>query len=443
MGAFAIENVRSSLEAGARKIYVVARRHNILLPRVLSWYANQSSIPPPAACILRAMEPMYKYYGKDPWSYPAVSSTADRRIASIKQYTRWAIQDVYFLAVFYGRAETVEGEVKLFRSRSAVVSTGRVIENVDYCIKCLGFGSDLGADRLMKTTFHLGFWPEGDYRRWVASDQSGIDASRFGGTSISSFAASLSYWSTHFFRFPEDAKRILEMRLLAKNMARPEQVAAAYHYEPRAAAIVITIMATATPQIADWENSTSPFRKDSMWSVAPPDKFLEECEKEWFFYGKLFRSHEDMEPCPPYPYSLQFVYGLLAEEKEDNLKHLVKAGLLSQDGLANELAHVRATGRSIASTITQSSAALSGMSQNEATHLAQWQKKQALRDRAIAVLARQGVTITGDVVPGSKESFLPMRQVLQEKGRHGGNDQRGAWLAHGNAIRDALIRCPG
>ncbi|CAE7325188.1 unnamed protein product [Symbiodinium sp. CCMP2592] len=203
MGAFAVENIRTLMEHNSGKFYVIARHHNLLLPRVLSWYVNQTRAPAPAATVLRAMEPMYKYYGKDPWSYYSVQTNADRSVASIKQYTRWGIGDVYFLGVHYGKVETVEGQVKRLKPRTAVITNGLVIENIDHVIKCLGFDCDFGIDRINHTRRHIGFWPDGDFRRWINSDQSSIDASRFGGTAIAPYAAMQAQWGTHFFQFPQ------------------------------------------------------------------------------------------------------------------------------------------------------------------------------------------------------------------------------------------------
>merc|ERR1719401_1076744 len=84
MGAFAAENVRTLMEHNAKMFYCVCRHHNLLLPRCLSWYVNQSRMPPPAAVVIQAMEPAYKLYGTDPWSYFSITSTADRKTASIK-----------------------------------------------------------------------------------------------------------------------------------------------------------------------------------------------------------------------------------------------------------------------------------------------------------------------------------------------------------------------
>eukprot|EP00449_Zooxanthella_nutricula_P021410 CAMPEP_0198553198 /NCGR_PEP_ID=MMETSP1462-20131121/80042_1 /TAXON_ID=1333877 /ORGANISM="Brandtodinium nutriculum, Strain RCC3387" /LENGTH=60 /DNA_ID=CAMNT_0044283873 /DNA_START=1 /DNA_END=180 /DNA_ORIENTATION=+ len=59
---------------------------------------------PTAAMVLDAMAPMYGLLGWDPWSFQAVSHNEDRTVAAIKQYTRWGVSDVYFLAIHFGKA---------------------------------------------------------------------------------------------------------------------------------------------------------------------------------------------------------------------------------------------------------------------------------------------------------------------------------------------------
>jgi len=317
MGAFAVENIRTLMEHNAKKFWVVARHHNLLLPRMLSWYVNQSRIPPPAATVLKAMEPMYTYYGADPWSYHSVQTNADRSVASIKQYTRWGIGDVYFLGVHYGKVETVEGQVKRLKRRAAVITNGRVLQDLDHVVKCLGFDSDFGIDRINHTRRHIGFWPDGDFRRWVASDQSAIDASRFGGTAIAPYALATSVWGTHFFQYPEDAKALIENNIFVENFPKPEVGAAAYHYEPRNAATVQVAYGSAVPHLADFQTGSDVFKKSSMWACAPPERFLEECEKDWFHYCRKFKEFGDDRPFPAYPYTLEWVFDLLSAEEED------------------------------------------------------------------------------------------------------------------------------
>jgi len=341
MGAFAVENIRTLMEHNSGKFYVIARHHNLLLPRVLSWYVNQTRAPAPAATVLRAMEPMYKYYGKDPWSYYSVQTNADRSVASIKQYTRWGIGDVYFLGVHYGKVETVEGQVKRLKPRTAVITNGRVIENIDHVIKCLGFDCDFGIDRINHTRRHIGFWPDGDFRRWINSDQSSIDASRFGGTAIAPYAAMQAQWGTHFFQFPQDAWTLLSANVFAENYAKPELGAAAYHYDPRGAAVVQVSYSSAVPGLLDYNTAVDVMKKSSMWAVSPPERFLEECEKDWYHYCRKFKEFGDDRPFPPYPYTLDIVFGLLMDEEEDGIMQMQTRKVVSKDQ-AKEL---RATSR--------------------------------------------------------------------------------------------------
>eukprot|EP00930_Biecheleria_cincta_P048639 TRINITY_DN3391_c0_g1_i1.p1 TRINITY_DN3391_c0_g1~~TRINITY_DN3391_c0_g1_i1.p1 ORF type:complete len:845 (-),score=139.20 TRINITY_DN3391_c0_g1_i1:37-2571(-) len=331
MGAFAVENVRTLMEYDAQKFFVVARHHNLLLPRLISWYCNQSRLPPPAAVVLHAMEPMYALYGMDPWDFFSVQANATRTVASIKQYTRWGIGDVYFLGVFYGKVETIEGQIKRLKRRAAVLTTGRVLTDLDHMVKCLGFDSDFGIDRINKTRRQLGFWPDGDYRRWIASDQSAIDASRFGGTAIAPYAEIQSNWGTHFFEYPQDARTLLDSNVFIENWPKPEVGSAAYHYEPRAAAVVQVSYSASVPALKDFGALSDAFKKASMWCVSPPDRFLEECEKDWYHYCRKFKEFGDDREYPPYPYTLEWVFGLLQAEEEDFLDMTLKQRLLSKE----------------------------------------------------------------------------------------------------------------
>jgi len=340
MGAFAVENVRTLMEHDCKKFFVIARHHNLLLPRMLSWYVNQSRMPPPAAVVLRAMEPAYKLYGNDPWSYFSVTATADRSHASIKQYTRWGIGDIYFLGMNYGKVETVEGQVKRLKKRTAVISNGRVLDDLDHCIKVLGFDSDFGVDRIMKAKVHIGFWPDADYRRWVCSDQSAIDASRFGGTAIAPYAAACTYWPHHFFKYPADAMRIIAMGVLSENKAKPELGSAAYHYDPRNAATVQVTYGSVIPEIQEFSEHNDAFKKGSMWCIAPVDRFLYECEKDWYRYCEKFKEFGDDRPFPTYPYTLEYMYDLLKAEEEDGFMMAVRQGAARASDLEYVLAGI-------------------------------------------------------------------------------------------------------
>merc|ERR1719277_610283 len=104
MGAFAHENVRLFVEHKGKMIQNIARHVNLMMPRMVSWWVNQSTTPITAAHILKRMEPMYKLIGVDPWSISSVTATDNHSLATIRQETRWGVSDIYFLALYFGKA---------------------------------------------------------------------------------------------------------------------------------------------------------------------------------------------------------------------------------------------------------------------------------------------------------------------------------------------------
>jgi len=479
MGAFSVENVRTLMENDAKKFFVIARHHNLLLPRMLSWYVNQSQMPPPAAVVLRAMEPIYKLYGADPWGFFSITATADRSHASIKQYTRWGIGDIYFLGMFYGKVETIEGQVKRLKHRTAVITNGRVLDDLDHVIKVLGFDSDFGVDRVMKAKVHLGFWPDGDHRRWVCSDQSAIDASRFGGTAIAPYAAACTYWPHHFFKYPLDAKRILAMGIISENKAKPELGSAAYHYEPRIAATVQVTYGSVIPEIAEFSAHNDGFKKGSMWCVAPVHRFLYECERDWMRYCEKFKEFGDDRPFPPYPYDLQFMYDLLKSEAEDGMQMAARQGAMRQSdidaqlfGIDQQHAHAVATGqedidrRKAADWFRREAkykpaeewAAPAEMPPKPEGHeltlkqiLSYYNPQKPAEDGEIRPMPIQSSSQPENsaIAPGSEQSWLPARQVLKcrasspDYGRSPSPASRKLqeeWLSGANMLRDAILQ---
>ena len=102
-------------------------------------------------------------------------------------------------------------------------TTGRILEDVDHIIKVIGFDGDFGVDRVMKTEYHLGHWPNGDTRRFVCSDMSAIDASRFGGIALSPFSLSVGIICTWYFQHPADAYTAINSGMFSPNYANPEK----------------------------------------------------------------------------------------------------------------------------------------------------------------------------------------------------------------------------
>ncbi|CAE7923793.1 unnamed protein product [Symbiodinium necroappetens] len=55
-GAFAVENIRTCCEHRVDKIFLVCRRKNLCMPRMVSWWINGSAFPVSSADVLREME---------------------------------------------------------------------------------------------------------------------------------------------------------------------------------------------------------------------------------------------------------------------------------------------------------------------------------------------------------------------------------------------------
>merc|ERR1719436_1279203 len=99
---------------------------------------------PTAAMVLHEFKPMYDLLGWNAWNFFSVTSNPERTIASIKQYTRWGISDVFFLAIYFGKAEVMQGEVKRFKESSILLSSGTVLPDIQHVIKVIGFDGDFG-----------------------------------------------------------------------------------------------------------------------------------------------------------------------------------------------------------------------------------------------------------------------------------------------------------
>jgi len=316
MGAFAAENCRTVMEFGGQKVFIIARHFNLLLPRCISWYCNQSQDPPPAAFILDSFEPMYSILGWDPWKFFSVTANSERTVATIKQYTRWGIGDATFLAIYWNRAEIVQGTVKRFKERAAVLDNGRIIENLDHVIKVIGFDGDFNVDRINHATSYRGYFPEGDHRRWVQSGGSAIDASRFAATGLSPGAASVSWNSLFLFQHPKIAKALVQDPRMSVGTANVELGSPGYHYAPREEVTIGIMLSSCAQAIQENEMAVGTWKKRSMWFLAPPEKFIEECQYDWYQYCEVCRARGDLRPFPDYPYDAEYLRGLTKKEEE-------------------------------------------------------------------------------------------------------------------------------
>jgi len=302
MGAFSVENLRTCLEHGAQMTYLVARRKNMVMPRVLSWLINQSVQPLTAAEMVQAMEGPYAVASDDPWDYQCVQASRDRSKVRISQRARFPISDVFFLAVYYERAEVVLGEVKRLTAQRLNLECGRRLE-ASCLIKALGFVGSPAVDKLLHIEEMLGYWVNGDSRRWCYSESPGVDFSKIGSTSLSPAAVSMSEVALHYLMYPKDFSQLLGAGMLPRLKKDTSGSSPAFVISARNATAIAMGLSTSCPFLA--ERDFAALKRERQHACHPPEAFLPELEAEWGKYCELLRPKGDESPPLEYLYTAE------------------------------------------------------------------------------------------------------------------------------------------
>jgi len=312
-GAFGVENIRTCCEFSAKRIYMVCRRTNLACPRVSSWFCNQSDPAVPAPLFLESMEPAYKLIGYDPWSYHSVTYNAARTTAQINQKARFGIGDVYFLALSMGKCEVIVDEVKRLSEGRVHLQSGREL-SVQTILKVFGFVGDQEVDRLLKIKSMYGYWADADNRRFTASENPGVYASNFGGTSLSPGAIFFTLMASHVMWFPRDWQRLVDSVQLPTNKRDDSISRPAYVLDAKTALPISFVVPTLCPGIGEIAMRHGALKKRKQLECHPLERFLEECQQEWDEYARKWKADDPSLKDPPaYPYSVAIVKGLLAK----------------------------------------------------------------------------------------------------------------------------------
>lgn len=313
-GAFAVENVRTCVEFGAKKVYLVCRKRNLACPRVVSWFANQSSQYVPGAMYVRSMEPMYNLIGYDPWSYHSVVTNEKRSVVSIVQKARFGIGDFYFLAIYMQKCEVIEDGIQRLSQRTVHLNSGRRLP-ADGLLKLFGFSGAFENDQLLGIKEMVGWWPNGDNRKFIAAEPIGVHAQNFGSTSLSPGAIAWVEVATHMMDYPRDWRELLASGLLPTRKAQPEIDRPAYVLDAQLGLTIGVVVPQFCPQIAERGIRIGSWLKQTRQREChPTDAFMEEVAAEWADYARKWKEEDDSLPePPPYPYSIGYVKGLLGE----------------------------------------------------------------------------------------------------------------------------------
>jgi len=310
-GAFGVENIRTCLESGAAKTWIICRKKNLAMPRVMSWFVNQCIQPLSAVMLLEAMKPMYDLIPEDPWSYYAVIASKDRTNCTIRQKSRFGITDVFFLAHYFGRAEEVVDEVKRLKDGTVMLERGGCLF-VSQLIKCLGFVGDHSVDQIMGIREMLGPFVNRDWRRCIFAESPGLDAGRFAGTSFSPKGAQDAEYVSWFINYPKDLEPVFAMESLPLKKVDKKSGRPTYVWDVRSNLSISMAISGLIPGLAELGARHPILNRQRMLDMHPLETFIDECAEEWQGYCKLFQDENSPKDPPPYPYTHDFVRELVA-----------------------------------------------------------------------------------------------------------------------------------
>jgi len=328
-GAFAVENIRTCCEHRSGQIYLVCRRKNLCLPRMVSWWINSSIFPVQAGDIIRELEDVYNWVGDDPWDYYAVTSNQTRTSVTIFQKARYGIGDIYFLSRHYGKTEVVQASVKRLTHLTVHLDNGSRLENVEALLKLLGFVPEWSVDKFLQLKHLYGFWVNDDHRICTISEFPTVNAQRFGGTSLSPGAISWCNMFYHFWKYPKDFGPILSSGMVNKHLPNVEKDEPGYVVDAKNGAQAMISIGAMCPQLAEvLAKFDDQFKRRKQWGTHSLEEIQALAEEDWLRYCKMFKDAGDDRPFPPYPFSKERVKDMVARQDQEEMEKLMKKGMI-------------------------------------------------------------------------------------------------------------------
>jgi len=308
-GGFTIENVRTCVEKGATKISVLCRHRHLAGPKMVSWMVSGAAIPLPGKIVVDAMQIMYNLTGVDVWKHPVVSTNADKTSTILTQSTTFGVTDIYFLAIHYGVAEIIVGEIEKLSKRKVHINTGQELD-CDVIMKCLGSTGDPNFDDMMCMEELAGWWMNGDPLLPVVAPAKGVQAKNFAGFSLAPGYASQLLCNTYFIDYPEKFAGVKEW--LPKTKRDPTY---SYNYIYKGASVLATmvILQGQFPDLAEKVGAADYIKSKKHLETHPLEKHLDQCMAEWEMYIKMMKDHGQIPQDAPhveYPYTKENVQAL-------------------------------------------------------------------------------------------------------------------------------------
>jgi len=261
----------------------------------------------------------------DPWSYYAVTANEKRTTCQITQKARFGIGDIYFLTIYMGKVKVhLEPQgVKRVSRHEVHLGSGTKLP-CQAILKLLGLVGEMDVDRLLRIKEMVGFWVNGDCRRYCVAEPLSVMCSQIGGTSFSPGAYQWSMEGLYFLDFPwEWEGGPGSSGMLPKHAAdmsddaspRPAYVVDARHGTQTGMAVGMF-----TPGLAEVTQHNGFVKAVRHRLCHPIRKFLAQAKEDWDYYAKQFldQGFGNDKPYPDYPYTIKVVKEIYAAHMQES-----------------------------------------------------------------------------------------------------------------------------
>ncbi len=273
-GAFAVENMRTALENGARHVTILCRQRQLVMSTFCNWLLNSSKGVMPVADVVDVMRPFYDACGLRIEELPSLARDAAGDF-TMDQATVPAGSDLYFLAQMIGKLSVVVDEAAGFEAHAVLTAGGRCIP-ADILLKCLGSDTD---ETLLPAIFGesadvQGLWINGDRNLFTYND-GGQAPRKVKSLMCASYAFFVQSFAPAYLKFrqrPGDFARALA-RINTESPATTN-----------AERVLI--------ELWDFVEPTKRVLAERIAERCPFDRFQSEREAEWARYARLLGGTE-------------------------------------------------------------------------------------------------------------------------------------------------------